>query len=107
MDIKLAFAVIATILSLIVAAPYIVSIFKGQTKPHIYTWLIWTLTQGIATFAVIHGGGKFGSISLFIGSIMVFFIFLISLKYGTKDITRSDMVALIFALIAINHMVAV
>jgi len=59
------------------------------------------ITQGTATVALLHGGGKFGSFSLIVGTFFVSVIFLLSFKYGTKDITMSDKIVLVLALIAI------
>jgi len=101
MDYKFIFAIIASILLVIAYIPYFRDIFLRKTKPHLFTWLIWGITSGTATALLLYGGGKFGSISLIICTILVFAIFLLSFKYGTKDITRSDKLILAIALIAI------
>jgi len=100
-DIKLILAIIASVITIVAYVPYIKDIFAGKTKPHAYSWLIWAMTQGVATVAVVHGGGSFGAMSLAIGTLLVIFIFLLSLKYGTKDITKSDGLALIAAFLVI------
>jgi len=81
--------------------PYFRDIFRKQTKPHLYTWLIWIITQGTATVAMIYGGANFGAWPFITGTILVALVFALSFKYGTKDITRSDTVLLIFALLAV------
>ena len=101
MDYKLIIAIIAASLTVIAFIPYLRDIFARKTKPHLFTWLIWGITQGTAVAALLYGGGKFGSISLIVGVIIVFIVFLLSFKYGTKDITTSDKVILILALLAI------
>ncbi|MCK5085579.1 hypothetical protein KAK05_02610, partial [Candidatus Parcubacteria bacterium] len=95
MDYKLIIAIIAASLVVIAYIPYFKDIFARKTKPHLFTWLIWGITQGTAIAALLHGGGKFGSISLIVGAILVFVVFLLSFKYGTKDITTSDKFVLI------------
>jgi hypothetical protein len=55
----------------------------------------------LANHSGIYGGGKFGSFSLIVGMVLLFTIFLLSFKFGTKDITRSDKIVLALALIAI------
>ncbi len=35
---------------------YIVSIFQGKTKPHIYSWLIWAIINIIACSIQIQNG---------------------------------------------------
>ena len=99
MDFKFITASIASLLMIMAYIPYFKDIFAHKTKPHMFTWLIWGITQGTATVALLYGGGKFGSFSLIMGTILVTIIFLLSFKYGTKDITNSDKFVLILALI--------
>ena len=101
-NLKLIFAIVATI-TIIGGSflPYLRDIFRGKTKPHAYTWLIWTITQGTAVAGLIKGKGGWGSLSFIIGVALCFFIFLLSLKYGTRNITKSDTIVLIAALSAI------
>jgi len=100
-NLKFIIAIVATALTVFGFIPYFRDIFKKKTKPHLYTWLIWIITQGTATVALLYGGGKFGGFSLIVGTILVSIIFLLSFKYGTKDITKSDKLVLALALLAI------
>lgn len=100
-DPKIVFATVASIFTIVAFFPYLKDIFKKTTKPHAYTWLIWSLTQGTAVAGLWHGGGGLGAISLAIGTVLVVFIFLLSFKYGTRNIKRSDTVILVGALSAI------
>jgi len=101
-NIKLILAILATVV-LIGGAflPYLRDIFRGKTKPHAYTWLVWTITQGTAVAGLIKGKGGWGALTLIIGIVFCFLIFLLSLKYGTRNITKSDTVVLVAALSAI------
>lgn len=101
MDVKLIFAIISSAILIIGFIPYFKDIFLNKTKPHLYTWLIWVITQGTATVAAWYGGGKFGVMGLAIGTLLVVSIFLLSFKYGTKDIRKTDTFFLITALLAI------
>lgn len=100
-DIKFIFALAAATLLIIGYFPYFRDVFLKKTKPHLYTWLVWAITQSTAMVALWYGGGKFGIISLAIGTILVVAIFLLSFKYGTKNITKIDTIVLLFALAAI------
>jgi len=101
-DIKLIFAILAVLLAVFGSfLPYLRDIFKKKTKPHTYTWLIWTITQGVATAGLLYGNGGWGALDLLIGTFFVFAIFLISLKYGTRNITKSDTIILMVSLLAI------
>lgn len=101
MDYKIAFAIISTIVSLVSFFPYLRDIFRHKTKPHTYTWLIWFITQGVAVVGILYGGGGIGALELTISTILVTLIFLFSFKYGTTNITKTDGVILIIALLAI------
>ena len=101
MDWKLILGIITVVLVIIGYVPYFKDIFVKKTKPHLYTWIIWAITQGTATVALLYGGGKFGSLGLIVGTVLVVVIAFLSLKYGTTNITRSDTIALLFALVAI------
>jgi hypothetical protein len=101
-DFKLIIAIIATLLTIGAFFPYLRDVFRKRTKPHLYTWLIWAITQGTATVALLYGGGKFGAMSLIIGTMLVIVVLLLSFKYGTKNITRIDTSILILALLAIG-----
>lgn len=102
MEVKLLFTILAFFVGLYGFVPYFKDILAGKTKPHAYTWLIWTITQGVATAGIFYGGGGYSSYSWMFGTLLVFLVFLLSLKYGTRNITLSDTVVLIVALIAIG-----
>lgn len=103
MDIKILFAGISVVVGFVSLVAYFKDILKGKTQPHLYTWLIWAITEGTATVAVWYGGGGLGAIHLTIGTISIIFVLFFSLisGRGSKNITRSDKVALMVALLAI------
>ncbi len=99
------FKIIATALALFLGAisyvPYVRSIVLRKTTPHPYTWLIWAITTGTAAVGGWYGGGGTGVALLFLWSVLTFLIFLLSFKYGTKNITKGDVILLVLALLAI------
>ena len=101
MTLKLIFLIIGAVIGTAAFFPYLRDIFRRETQPHVYTWLIWLLTQGTAVVGIWYGGGRWGALNLYIGMIFILGIFLFSLKYGTKNITTWDTVILIAALGAI------
>jgi len=101
MDIKIIFAIIAAIVGIGAFLPYLVTVVFGNTRPHSLTWLIWAITQGVGVSAIWYGGGGYGAISLTIGWFLVVTVFLISLKKGTRSVTRNDLIIFILALIAV------
>ncbi len=101
MDLKIFFTIIAAVIGVLAFIPYLRDIFLLKTKPHAYTWLIWVITQGTAVLGIWYGGGRWGALNLTVGIVLAFVVFLFSLKYGTKNITKSDTAILIAALLAI------
>jgi hypothetical protein len=101
MQIKIIFSTISVIIGLLAFLPYFKSAISNKTQPHVFTWLIWAITQGTAVVGLWLGGGGIGAISLTIGTFLVILVFFISLKNGKKNITRSDVVVLIAALSAV------
>ncbi len=74
----------------------------GKTKPHVFTWLIWTITHGLAASAVFDGGGGwFAALPLFFAAGLSLFIVFLGLKYGSLTVTKLDIAALAAASAAI------
>lgn len=95
------FALLSIGFVLIAFADYLRDMWAGKTKPHVYTWLVWALTQSVAFAGIWKGNGGLGGLAVMIGGGLVFVVFLLSLKFGTKNITVHDTVVLILALLAI------
>ena len=92
---------IAVILAIAQAIPYIIDIFKGKTKPHLYTYLIWSIVTALAFLGQFAAGGGPGSWTTGIMAVITIGVLLLCFKYGTADITLLDGVFLIGAIIAI------
>ena len=101
LEYKMIIAGFAVIFSLIGYIIYIKDIFNGKTKPHAYSWLIWAVLGGIAFFAQITNNAGPGSWVVGLAMIVSFFVFLLSLKKGEKEITISDSLSLVGASFAL------
>lgn len=101
MEIKLILAALATFIAVIAIVPYIVDIFRKTTQPHTYSWLIWTILQAMAAIAGFQDGAGYGILGIAFGAILCFSVFILSLFYGTKNITKFDQLCLIAALTVI------
>lgn len=77
--------------------PYIRDILLRKTKPERASWLIWSLLGGIAFFTQTAEGAGWSLWLTGIDTLGVFFIFLLSLKYGVGGWTRRDLFALFAA----------
>lgn len=100
-DMKETLAVIAAVLAIIGNVPYLIDIVKGKTKPHPYTWLVWSVVSCIVFFGQLKSGGGVGSIPTAASEIFTILIFLFSLKYGFKGIKTVDTIFLVVALAGI------
>lgn len=92
---------ISTLLGAYSTVPYVIAILKHKTKPHQFSWLIFTIMNGIVLFSQFFAGGRQSiliSLVFLVGSLI---IFLLSLKYGTRETSRWDRLLLVFALLTI------
>ncbi len=101
MNYKIIISTIAVILTFVGYVPYIFDIFKGKTRPHTFTFLVWTIAGFTGWGLQVYGGAGVGSWALFFATSLCFFIFLLSLKYGEKNITKGDVLFLVLALVAL------
>ena len=102
MNLKIIFAGVSSVIGIICFIPYIRDIFRNKTKPHSYTWFIWVVLQIIAAAAMWSAGAGVAIASSVIGAMLCSLIFILSLKRGTKNITKFDTVCLLGALIALT-----
>lgn len=101
MEIKLFFGIASSILAIVCFAPYIKDIFLRKTEPHRYSWLVWTILQTVGVMAQLKEGAGYGAWALAIGAVFCFSIFLLSFKFGTKNISKFDIACLLASLCAI------
>lgn len=91
-------AVAASVVGIVGYIPYIVSTVRGKTKPHAFSWLIWTVLCAIAYVAQVSGGAGAGSIVTGVTAAACTILFLLAFVYGDRERTRFDWGCLIFAL---------
>jgi hypothetical protein len=101
MELKVFLAIIAASLAVVGNVPYVRDILRGRVEPHAYTWLVWTLVTGITLFGQLAKGAGVGAMPAAVSLIFTFSIFLFSLKYGLKYITRIDTLFLLLALLGV------
>jgi hypothetical protein len=99
-DLKPILSALAILLIFIAYVPYIRDIVKGKTHPHAYTWFT-LATTGVVVFALqLHGNAGAGAYVTLAASLNAYLVCFLGLKYGKRDITRSDTVFLVLALIS-------
>lgn len=95
------FGIIAGLLALISAVPYVKSILKRETIPHRTTYGLWTLLYIISLTSYIAAGARFTA--FFIGAYLLvqLVIFALSFKYGTGGLEKLDILCTLGALVGI------
>lgn len=101
MNIKILLGILSILITIVSYGPYLKDLFSRKTKPHVYTWLIWLITQGTAVAGIWYGGGSWGGLNLTIGLLFILVVLIFSLRFGSKNITKADTVVLIVALLAV------
>lgn len=100
-DSYMVFAGIAVAVSLIRYSTYIWSIYKGETRPHVFSWFNFGVITLIGAYAQFSLHAEISSFVLFLVAGTCFFISFIAIFVGEKNITKSDWFAFIGALMAI------
>lgn len=89
------------ILTFVAYIPYYRDIISGKTRPHVYSWSLWSLLTILIVALQIQGGaGPATWVTAAAGLLCVGVVFL-SLRNGKKDITKSDTAVAILSLLAI------
>lgn len=94
-------AVLSAILSFYAVIPYLHSIVKRETTPHQFSWLIFTIMNGIIFLSQYLAGGRKSVIVFFVAFLDNLAILVLSLKYGVRDTSKWDRILFASALITI------
>jgi hypothetical protein len=82
--------------------PYFADIFRGRTKPHVFTWLGWGLVNTVVgTAQFVSGAGAGVLVTAMIG-LTCYSVAILALFYGERNIVKSDWACLIGSIIAIS-----
>jgi len=101
-DVKTILGIVAVIMTFVGYVPYISSIVKGKTKPHIYSWLVWSLDAFIIfILQITHGAGTGAFVTLAAGLMCSTVLVLTFIRKNKSAITTTDTTFLIFACIAL------
>lgn len=97
----------AVFLTFAAYVPYYRDIFKGKTHPHVYSWSLWGLLTVLLVALQIKGGAGPATWVTAAAGLLCFGVVFLSLKRGKKDITVSDTIVAIIALLAIGFWLVV
>ena len=101
MDYKVILWIITVIIWIYAYYPYISDIFKGKTKPHLFSWIIFLIMDTIAFLIQIgDNAGPWSWWTLTTG-LLGLIVLVLAFKRGEKHITTSDCIAFALALLCI------
>ncbi len=93
---------VAIVLTFVIFIPYIRSILSGNTRPHVFSWVIWALSTFVVFLAQLAGGGGVGAWAIGVSGIITAYVAILAyVKRIDRSITRSDWVFLFSALVAL------
>lgn len=98
---KEAFALLAVLLVVVGNVPYVIDILRGRVKPHAYTWFVWSVVSGIVLVGQVGKGAGVGAWPTLVSELFTVLNFLLSLKYGYRNVTGTDTLFLVVALAGI------
>jgi len=80
---------------------YFRTIFRGDTRPHVFTWIVYAINDALVFFAQIARGGGPGAWPTMLSVVANSLVVLCGFKYGERHITKSDWISFIGALFGI------
>ncbi|HHJ17283.1 MAG TPA: hypothetical protein ENJ80_11360 [Gammaproteobacteria bacterium] len=82
--------------------PYIRSILKGATRPHVFSWVIWGVTTFVVFLAQLADSGGAGAWPIGVsGGITMYIAFLAYVKRADVSITVTDRVFFVSAMLSL------
>lgn len=100
-DYKLMLGALAVLATLMQYGTYIIDILKGKTRPHAFTWFVWGFPCAVIFAAQYFAGGGAGTWITAMTGVVCTVIFVLSLFYGEKNITKLDWAGLFIAIFSI------
>ncbi len=86
--------VVSLLIAVISYGAYIRNIFRGKTKPHAITWLVWSILNTLVFFEQMESGAGPGAWVTGVAGLANLAIFVLALRYGERNITRFDWLCL-------------
>ena len=102
MDTHWIFGILAGILDMAAAIPYILAVHRGETHPSRATWGIFAVTSAIITASYWQSGATTTLFFPLMNTLMQTTIFLLSLRRGVGGVERLDLFCLGVTLIAMS-----
>ena len=99
--IKIIASIIATAIAVVAYVPYLIDMFRGKNRPHLYTWISIFLITAVVAYLQLMGGAGVGAIPTILGVGVDGVILFYCLRFGTKDIVFIDKICLAIAIFGV------
>ncbi|HAU99322.1 MAG: hypothetical protein UX04_C0002G0327 [Microgenomates group bacterium GW2011_GWF2_45_18] len=99
-DLKSISGIFAIVLTFVSYVPYIYETVKGKTKPHIYSWFLWSFVTFIIFGLQIVGNAGIGAWVTFATGVLCLIVFILGARNGERNITLFDTITFILGLVA-------
>jgi hypothetical protein len=94
---------VATALVFIGYVPYLRDIIKGKTKPHIYSWFLWSIVTFIVFALQVSGGAGSGAFVTLAAALSCFAVIILGFVYKSIfEIVWIDTVFLVLTILALG-----
>jgi hypothetical protein len=81
----------AMAITVVTFLPYIRGTLRGGIRPHVFSWVIWSITTSIVAVAQLRAGGGPGAWAIGLSAAITLFITALALlRHGDRAITRID-----------------
>lgn len=74
---------------------------EGTAKPHLFSWIPWTLTTAVGFWASLSHGGGYGSWLFALQAVCCSIVLIYAIFRGEKEITTLDRVAFVGSVLAV------
>lgn len=98
---KVIASTLATGIALIAYIPYLIDMFRGKNKPHLYTWISIFLVTVVVAYIQLIGGAGVGAIPTILGAVINGIILFYCFRFGTKDVVFLDKVCLAISVVGV------
>lgn len=99
--VKVTASALATGVALVAYIPYLVDMFRGKNRPHLYTWISIFLVTAVVAYIQLIGGAGVGAIptilSVAVDGVILFYCF----RFGTKDVVFVDKICLATSILGV------
>lgn len=99
--IKIAASILATGIGTVAYIPYLIDMFRGKNKPHLYTWISFFLVTAVVSYIQLLNGAGVGVIPTVVTALIDAIILFYCFRFGTRDIVFMDKICLTVSIIGV------